>query len=592
MLQASDVMAAKIAVQLRIVGDQDARAILRAMDAQPASNGDFVNRIALHFRLDPRVVETVRHRVALYNHVRAESVYLRLMEKELSISRQSVATLLAQLEGQAHRRRLGEALVRAGKLSQAHDTAFMNRARESIAGDDTRVLERYRREDFAGVAKPLIRGSNLDPSDFKISTLFRGKETQALVDQIDLNALREEARRAAEGRGRIEAPTPVAPSTTEAENRLRTTARGTPALPMPTPAPRGAVAPAGPIGMDQVSKMKRIADYAIVETLGVGGMGAVFLGQKDGRGEYCAIKVMLNQAAGETEMGRFRREIQLTKKVNHPNVIGIMDAGETPEGLTYFTVPALAGKELRALMDANAGKGLDPRLVVKIFKQVLDGMEAVHKAKIIHRDLKPENIFIRAGGDDDVKIMDFGLAKSEGIANQEDCFRSAGGDVVGSPAYIAPESITNDEIDARTDIYSLGIILFEMLTGRLPLESETAQGFLSQHLICPPLTLAEAQPERRWPNGLDDLLQKMMAKTRQERPASCAEILEAFKPLSVPLLRVDAPKTAPAPMQAISPFEIAAAEAAALAARQAAEQQRQQAAYGFKGLLGRLMGRK
>lgn len=579
MLQANDVMAAKIAVQLGLVGDEDARVVLRALDGA-AGQGDFVNNVARRFQLDPRVVETVRHRAALYAHVRAEAVYLRLLEKELGIGRTSVATLLAQLEGQPHRRRIGDALVRSGRMTQGQDLALEQRALKTIAADDARILDRYRAEDFVGVAKPLIRGSTLAPSDFKISVLFRSKETQALIDQIDIHALREEARKAAEERGGTPAATPAAKPD------------GPAPLPMPTPAPpkperadleASGAQPASLDGMDQVSKLTRIADYTIVEVLGVGGMGAVFLGQKDGRGEYCAIKVMLNQAAGKTEMGRFRREIDLTRTIDHPNVISILDAGETEAGLTYFVVPALAGKELRALIDATEGKGLEPRLVVKIYKQVLEGMSAVHAQGVVHRDMKPENIFIRAGGEDEVKIMDFGLAKlADGTetAAQDDCFRSEAGEVVGSPAYIAPESITNDEIDQRTDIYSLGVILFEMLTGKLPLESETAQGYLGQHLICPPLTLSEAQPERRWPPALEDLLARMMAKSREERPATCAEVLEAFKALAVALLRIDAPRTAE--VASPSPMELATL---------AAGHPPPKAAVGVKGLLGRLWGK-
>jgi hypothetical protein len=615
MLQASDVMAAKIAVQLRLVGDDDAREVLRDQGRDPRG-GDFVNRVAARYSLDPRAVEVVRHRAALYEHVRGEAVYLRLLERERSIPRATVASLLAQLEAQPQRRRLGEVLVRHGKLTREQDADLLARARESVGKDDARILDRYQQEDFAGVSKPLIRGSNLDPGDFRISVLFRSKETQALVDQIDLQALREEARRAAAERGRgMDVPTPVAPATTAAER----TYEERPGLPTPTQVPKkrpaAAAAPAAAegegegsgqtsdqaqegaaeqgarfTGMEAVSKLTRIADYTIVEVLGVGGMGAVFLGQKDGRGEYCAIKVMLNQAAGETEMGRFRREISLTRRVQHPNVISILDSGETPHGLTYFVVPALAGKELRALIDASEGKGLEPRLVVKIYKQVLEGMEAVHQQRIVHRDLKPENVFIRAGGDEEVKIMDFGLAKLEdGAEAQEDCFRSGVGEVVGSPAYIAPESITNDAIDRRTDIYSLGVILFEMLTGRLPLESETAQGFLGQHLICPPLTLAEAQPDRGWPPQLEDLLARMLAKSREERPASCGEVLGAFKQVAVPLLRVDAPPTAVVAVPA--PIEVAAAQAAQAQAAQAAQAKHAEKPFAFKGLLGRLLGK-
>lgn len=568
----TDVMAAKVAVQLGLVKADDARAILRAQDLEPKAGPDFVNRITVRFGLLSQVVETVRHRVALYEHVRAEAVYLRLVEKDLQVPHQSVVNMLAQLESSPQRPRLGTVLVKKGKLTKEQDRALIDRARSMIEKDDQKILERYRGEDFAGAAKPLIRGSSLDPSEFKISTLFRSKETRALVDQVDLERLREEARRVHAERERsmgrsLDAPTPVATSgPTEADTKFREPAAKAPAEP-----------PGSGLGMDQVKQLKRIDDYTIVETLGAGGMGAVFLGQKDGRGEYVAIKVMLNLMATPLDLKKFKREIELTRRVKHPGVIAVLDAGETPQGLTYMVVPALAGKELRNLIDATGGHGLTPPIVRRYFSKVCDAMQAVHDAGVVHRDMKPENIFIRAGGED-VIVMDFGLAKpAKADYSEADMYQSAPGEVVGSPMYIAPESVSNDPVDARTDIYSMGCVLFEMLTGKLPLESETTQGFLSQHLICPPATLAEARPEIVWPEKLEALLAKMMGKSKEERPASCNEVKAEFE------AAMDGfEKKAPPTMVLGKPVE---EPPAPVAAAPAGKQP-----FGFKGLLGRMWG--
>ncbi len=594
MLTTTDVMAAKIAVQLGVIGADDARAELRALPLQ-GEGPDFVNRITTRFALGASVVQTIRHRVALYEHVRGEAVYLRLIEKDREVPRESVARMLAQLEAPGStRKRLGEVMVRGGKLRAEEDKVLVKRSRASIERDDGKILERYVAEDFAGVAKPLIRGSNLDPGDFKISTLFRSKETRALVDAVDLERLRAEARqvhdeRAATGAAPgLTSPTPVASA---AKGEADTVFDKPPPMPTPVmreppvinkPAHLQSKARAGPapLKMEQVGSLKRIADYEIVETLGVGGMGAVFLGQRDGGGEYVAIKVMLNFAAGPAEIGRFRREIALGRRVKHPGAIAVLDAGETPEGLTYLVVPALAGKELRSLIDAAGGHGLPPQQVVKLFTKVLEGMQAIHEQQIVHRDLKPENIFVRAGADEDTVIMDFGLAKlaTEVVANEPELYRSTKTEVVGSPMYIAPESITCDPVDARTDIYSLGVILFEMFTGKLPLESETTSGYLGQHLISPPLTLAEVAPERRWPPGIEALVAHMLGKTREERPNSCKDVLDVFRREAPALLRGDAPPTQLVPIPVIDE-----APAAAPAA--------EKPPFGFKGLLGRLWGR-
>jgi serine/threonine protein kinase len=140
---------------------------------------------------------------------------------------------------------------------------------------------------------------------------------------------------------------------------------------------------------------------------------------------------------------------------------------------------------------------------------------------------------------------------------------------------MAPESVSNDPIDGRTDIYSLGVMLFEMLTGKLPLESETTQGFMTQHLICPPLTLEEVDSERKWPPELESLLERMLAKTRDERPDSCSAILAELEgDLAVKITGVDEPSD-----------EASAEESLVL------DQTPQVSKWGFKGLLGRLTGK-
>ena len=593
MLSGSDIIAGKIIVQLNLASADEVCEQLQALDADPSARWDLINAFSKTGKLDAPSIELVRHRVALYEHVRREAIYVRLLERETTIKKTSVAKLLAQLEAAAFRRRLGDVLVRRGSLKADDDRALVRTQSSMIEKEDRRIIARYRHEDFKGVGKPLIRNSSLAPADFKISTLFRSKETRALVDKAEIELLRAVAAREAERAAAKKAaeeqditamidpnlpgvtsataetakldPTEVAEAKAAAAEELKKT---DPTLQQPA-------IPDAIMSTDDIKSLKRIADYAIVETLGVGGMGAVFLGQKDGAGEYVAIKVLLNQAASEEEKGRFEREITLTQRVQHTNVILIIDTGKTPQGLTYVVVPALAGKELRDLLEATSGDGLTGDLVVRIFTQVLEGMQAVHDAGVVHRDLKPENVFVMAGGQHEVKIMDFGLAKpSEEAFDEIHVFRTMGGEVSGSPAYMAPESVTNDPIDGRTDIYSLGVMLFEMLTGKLPLESETSQGYLTQHLICPPLTLAEAAPDRNWHPDLEALLEAMLAKTRDERPATCNAILQQLASgVAEKIRKID------------EPSEDARAEEALSLESPAAMNK-----WGFKGLLGRLLG--
>lgn len=585
MLSASDIITGKIVIQLGLADADFVRGLLRDIDAHPDANRDLVNRLYEAGKIDAKGIEFLRHRVALYEHVRNEAVYVRLMERGTSIQKGTVARLLAQLERSAFRRRLGDVLVKRGSLKPEYDRSIVKKREDVVKKDNERILQRYRDEDFVGVTKPLIPNSRLDPAEFKISTLFRSKQTRVLVDKAEIALLRKEAERAKAAKqaaaedvtlilGEIPAGVDVHADTKKLPPGAVDEAKA--AVAAERAADEAGDEPAGTLSIEEVKNLTRIADYTVVETLGVGGMGAVFLGQKDGAGEYCAIKVLLNQAATEEEKGRFNREITLAQAIQHQNVLGIIEVGTTPQGFSFMVVPALAGKELRELLELDPDNGLAPPLVHAIFVQVLQGMQAIHEMGIVHRDMKPENVFVLAGGMHDCKIMDFGLAKPSTDKEAEiDVFQTQTGEVSGSPAYIAPESVTSDPIDGRTDIYSLGIMLFELFTGKLPLSSETSSGYLTQHLICPPLTLAEAKPDVAWPPELEGLLERMMGKTRDERPESCAAILAELEAgLGEKIDKIMSVSEAAAKSQV----------------EQLDAPTEEKPKWGFKGLLGRLRG--
>ena len=651
MLNTRDVIAGKICVQMGLSNVDAVRDTLRAMDRETSDPRDLINRLHDQRQLDPGAIEFLRHRVALYEHVRWEAVYVRLLERGTTVKKDTIAKLLAELERSAFRRRLGDILVERGNLKPAYDQKIVGKQRRMIQQDDERILARYRKSDFGGVSKPLIPNSRLEPHEFKISTLFRSKETRALVNKAELELLRAEAAAALDGGsestmvlddplqgGPAEAdmvettklpPGSVAQTKAlmamEAARKLETGrppsgsgeidmlgSTPPPAQPqdeIPTinydasseeaaalqagsgvhdlgtkpPAESGQKPKKGTIELrtlEDVEALERIHDYDVVEVLGVGGMGAVFLGQKEGVGEFVAIKVLLGALASDEERGRFTREIQLAERINHDNVLHVIESGQTKQGLTFMVVPALAGKELRDLIDLSPGNGLAPPLVLTILRQMLLGLKAVHEAGVVHRDLKPENVFVLAGGLHDIKLMDFGLAKpaDEGELHSPDMFRTQTTEVSGSPAYIAPESISCDPIDGRTDLYSLGVMLYEMLTGVLPLDSETSQGYLTQHLICPPKTLEEGCDDYEWPDELQDLLDRLLGKSRDERPESAASILA----------ELDAGLAQKITTLQVKQEEMVIQRTQVLPGAPKGEKKE----WGFKGLLGRLWGSK
>ncbi len=182
-------------------------------------------------------------------------------------------------------------------------------------------------------------------------------------------------------------------------------------------------------------------------------------------------------------------------------------------------------KELRALLrDAKRGC-LPPNVVRHVLRQLLAALESLHTTRRVHRDVRPENVFLRPS-DMQVQLLEGSLGVAAGEESSEwEILRSLAGDVPGSPAYASPDSIAKQPLDGRADLYSLGVLLFEMLTGSLPLQAESQQGLLGQHLIAPPLTLSEASPQRVWPQALEALLARMLSKSREDRPASCATLL-------------------------------------------------------------------
>jgi hypothetical protein len=519
-----DVLAARVAVQLGWTTDHEARTALRALAQEVNPLRDWVNRFEDVGRLSDDQVETLRHRVALYEHVWLEDCYLRQLEGRCKIPKRVVVELLLALERQAYRQRVGVELTRAKKLTPKTDASLLAAAQADCANLAADALADARARDFAQVAEPLILGARLEPSDFQISTLFRSAHTQALLDKRKLVDLRVVATPAP-----LPAPTPAPlPDPTPAPLPDPTPAP----LPDPTPAPRSGPipdpTPAPRSSRGNLDALRRIGDYEVADTLGVGGMGAVYLCRKTGESAetYYAVKVLLQDIATQVTRGRFAREIQLTALVSHEHVIDVIDSGETAEGLSYLVVPALWGEELRETLKRADGMGLRPGLALHVFEQLLHALEACHSHKIVHRDLKPENVFVLTGGKFDVKLLDFGVAKLQDEAyDQLSSFVTANREVVGTPAYLSPDAITNDQIDGRTDLYSLGIMFFEMLTGELPITSRTPQGFLAQHLICPPASLAETCPDMDWPPALQGLLSSMMAKSRKKRPQSCAAIL-------------------------------------------------------------------
>ena len=261
--------------------------------------------------------------------------------------------------------------------------------------------------------------------------------------------------------------------------------------------------------------------FHVMKKLGEGGMGAVYLAEHVKMGKKMALKVMnpgMHQDADA--IARFNREAKNASQINHPNVCAIYDFGETSDGLIYLAMEFIEGSSLSGLIE-KAGS-LAPARAASIIHQAADALQVAHDYGIVHRDLKPDNIMIAKArdGSDQVKVVDFGIAKASSSDAQK---VTKTGLVVGTPEYMSPEQLAGDKLDGRSDIYSLGLVAFNCLTGKLPFPSNSAQEAMIMRLTDHPKTLAEIRPDISWPDELEAVIAKALARDAVDRYQSAAE---------------------------------------------------------------------
>ena len=301
-----------------------------------------------------------------------------------------------------------------------------------------------------------------------------------------------------------------------------------------------------------------VADrYEGIEQVGEGGMGIVYKARQEPIGRLVALKV-LNRAAmaSETAVGRFLNEAKVISQLRHPNTISLYDFGYLGDRL-FIAMEYLEGGQLADLLDGNR---LDQVAALRIAQQILKSLAEAHQMGIIHRDLKPQNVmFDRIYGEENfVRVLDFGLAKYLPELATGTTGSNAFGQVVltvpgtrlGTPLYMAPEQafMRNRTVDARSDLYSVGVLLYEMLTGHLPFRGGSAHGTCLAHLHESPPLLADIAPELSADTQIEALLFTLLAKDPDERPRTADEALGHIERI---LARIDplGVVNMPAPLQ-------------------------------------------
>jgi YVTN family beta-propeller protein len=265
-----------------------------------------------------------------------------------------------------------------------------------------------------------------------------------------------------------------------------------------------------------------LAGYRIEALIGRGGMGAVYRAQEAGLERKVALKVIAPELAQDTHFrDRFLRESQIAASLDHPHVIPILKAGEE-DGLLFLAMRYVEGTDLAQLL-AKEG-ALEPRRAVQLLEQVAEALDAAHELGLVHRDVKPSNVLIAsAAGKEHCYLADFGLTKRTTSLSGV----SALGQVVGTLEYVAPEQITGDPLDVRSDVYSLGCVIYECLTGQAPLPRATDVALLWAHVHEEPPPPSKAKPEL--PRELDSVLARALAKEPARRYGSAGELVQATR---------------------------------------------------------------
>lgn len=290
--------------------------------------------------------------------------------------------------------------------------------------------------------------------------------------------------------------------------------------------------------LDHATQLGRVmgGKYRIDALLGAGGMGAVYRGLQLSVQRPVAIKLISDAAPNREErVSRFRREAEATARLSHPNTVRLIDFGITERDELFMVMELLEGEELAVRLQRGP---LSPLAALRIVRQVLLALCEAHALGIIHRDLKPGNVFLSRvhGGETLVKVMDFGIA---GLERTHEAPRlTFTGEVVGTPAYMSPEQAQGQTVDARSDLYSIGVMLFEMLTGTPPFASDTIMSLLLAHVTQPPPRLDSLSAKLPLQAELQWLLDALLAKQAEDRPASAPRALAQIEAL---IARYEAP---------------------------------------------------
>lgn len=274
--------------------------------------------------------------------------------------------------------------------------------------------------------------------------------------------------------------------------------------------------------------------FRVLERIGSGGMGAVYKAHQPSMDRFVAVKILHSKFTNRKDLvSRFRREARAMSHLTHPNTAKVFLYGQLDDGACYIVMEYLEGKNLGQVVRHEGP--MNPTRAIAVLIQACGALEEAHQKGIIHRDLKPENIFLckQGGIEDFAKVLDFGLAKvSEREMQPGSLILTQEGMVFGTPEFMSPEQAQGKTLDPRSDVYSLAVILYELVTGKLPFDARSPMEYITLHVQAEPISLSRRAPDRSFPPGLEGVLARAMAKEPEQRFQSAGEFASALHALA------------------------------------------------------------
>lgn len=475
-------MAARIVFQ-QLPGQRDKLMHLLQVLSETQANRSLLSDLISAQVLNLDQAQFVHHQVEAHKRERHLAIYAHLLASA-GVPANTLVLLRQQigLEGDANA--LGDAICAQRILPPSREQQLRFQSRLAFDRDMANQVQAHLAAHQAPAAPPQTGKHSVQPPRVLTSGVIR-------MDPAPLATPKEDVREILRG------------TLSDAEETLPG-----PAFPIPKR-----------VDMSDPRTGKILANHRILGRIGAGAMGVVYLADRqDDPTRPIAIKLIPPDASSDAK-GRFKREILANGFFSHPGALEVYDAGKTERGYHYLAMEFFDGDDLEVIL--NEVEKLPPAVAVRLALAVFRTLGAAHEAGVVHRDVKPANILVDAGYTN-ARLMDFGIAvikELDGFESQ--VFHTMEGGVTGTPEYMSPEQAAGESLGPASDLYSMGVVLYHMLSGRLPFDSETSSGFMSCHMVEDPIPLVKASSALKGqPKELTELVDQLLEKNPKSRPSS------------------------------------------------------------------------